>query len=63
MNNRASTHTFARALLSRPDEFVRFWLFGKLSIVWDSGVPVSVPTEEILSEAQREMMYTYEGSQ
>lgn len=38
--NSVSTHDFARGLLGRRDEYVRFWVFGRLSIVWDSGKPV-----------------------
>lgn len=50
-----STHAFARELLTRRNEYVRFWLFGRLSIVWDTNRPVlpPVPTSHLLTANQR----------
>lgn len=47
------THAFAKNLLTRPDEYVRFWLFGRLSIVWDTNraAPKPVPTASLLPES------------
>ena len=43
-NNKISTHSFARALLARPDEYIRGWVFGKFSVFWDTDEPVKTVT-------------------
>ena len=53
MSNRiVQTHKFARGLLARRNEYVRFWLFGRLSIVWDTNraVPAPIPTGDLIPE-------------
>ena len=48
--NRVETHAFARALLSRPNEFIRMWGVGRLWLVWDTNksAPQTVPTRELI---------------
>lgn len=48
VHGRASTHGFALGLLLRPNEIFRMWGLGRLWIVWDSGIPATVPTDEVL---------------
>lgn len=44
------TRQFAERLITEPNEYVRWWQFGRLSIVWDIGrpVPEPVPTGELI---------------
>lgn len=44
------TKPFAEQLLTKPNEWVRWWQFGRLSIVWDTNrpAPASVPTSELI---------------
>lgn len=46
------TKPFAESLLTKPNEWVRWWQFGRLSIVWDTNrpAPEAVPTSELIPE-------------
>ena len=50
------TKPFAESLLTKPNEWVRWWQFGRLSIVWETNrpAPAPVPTRDLLPEPEVE---------